>query len=373
MEMKRILVVDDEPAFTRAVEANLSGLYNVRVENHGARVCDVVQEFHPDLILLDIMMPGMDGFEVCQRLQKDKATATIPVIFITGQVSAQDETRALALGAVDFIRKPFNPTVASARIHTHLAIQQQKAHLLELNNLKNKFLGMAAHDLRNPLDSIMGLSEIMLSLEMEEHEKRQSTQTIHDVAQQMLVLINDLLDVSVIESGQFAMVLQPGNLAALVEERVHLMQFMAKKKNITIHTTLHPTPGTLFDQERLAQVIDNLISNAIKFAPPNTEITIQTGQQDGHICLQVIDAGPGIPDAEQYRLFGSVQKLSTRPTGREKSTGLGLSIVKKIMDAHEGTIMATNNPDRGATFTCLLPGPGHSPATASRSSHDSTR
>ncbi|MEO5349063.1 MAG: hybrid sensor histidine kinase/response regulator [Magnetococcus sp. YQC-3] len=355
----KILIVDDEPTNLDILVHLLQEEYRVVVAKNGQQALQRAHATpHPDLILLDIMMPGMDGFEVCQQLQAEKATAAIPVIFITGQVSFQDETRALALGAVDFIRKPFNPAVTSARIRTHLAIQQQKARLLELNTLKNKFLGMAAHDLRNPLNSIMGLSEMMLSLDMEEHEKKQFTQTIYKVAQQMLVLINDLLDVSVIESGQFAVALQPGDLATLVSERVQLLQFMAKKKNVTIHTSLHATPETFFDLERMAQVIDNLVSNAIKFTPPDTEISVRTDRQDGHLRLQVSDAGPGIPDAERDRLFGVFQKLSTRPTAREKSTGLGLSIVKKIIDAHAGSITATNNPERGATFTCLLPCPG---------------
>ncbi|MEO5332165.1 MAG: hybrid sensor histidine kinase/response regulator [Magnetococcus sp. YQC-5] len=356
----KILIVDDETTNIDILVQLLQDEYKVVVAKNGAQALKRANAApQPDLILLDIMMPGMDGFEVCQLLQEDKATANIPVIFITGQVSFQDETRALALGAVDFIRKPFNPSVTSARIHTHLAVQQTKNRLLELNTLKNKFLGIAAHDLRNPLNSIMGLSEMMLSIEMDEHEKSQYTKTIHDIAQQMLVLINDLLDVSVIESGRFAMELQPGNLAALVNERVQLMQFVAKQKNVTINAVLYPTPETLFDPERLAQVIDNLISNAIKFTQPNTEITVHTGHQNGHIFFQVIDTGPGIPDAEQHQLFEAFQKLSVRPTAREKSTGLGLSIVKKIIDAHEGRIVATNNSVRGATFTCLLPSPGN--------------
>ncbi|MBF0184418.1 MAG: hybrid sensor histidine kinase/response regulator [Magnetococcales bacterium] len=355
----RILIVDDESTNIDVLVGLLQGQYRTLVAKSGEQA---LRRAHatprPDLILLDIMMPGLDGYEVCQRLKGDPETAGIPVIFITGKSSTEDETHGLEVGAVDFIRKPFNPLVALARIQTHLALQRQKSHLLELNATKNKLLGIAAHDLRNPLNSITGLSELLLQMEFDEEERRYFIQTIHNVAGQMLGLINDLLDVSVIESGTFALRLAAGDMAELVAERVHLLTFTAEKKGVRLVADLQPTPATSFDRARIAQVVDNLLSNAIKFTPLHSVVLVRTGQQRQGIFVQVVDQGPGIPEAEQHKLFGVFEKLSTQPTGQEKSTGLGLSIVKKIVDAHRGEIQVQNNLDRGAMFTCWLPRSG---------------
>jgi two-component system sensor histidine kinase/response regulator len=352
----RILIVDDESTNIDVLVGLLQGQYRTLVAKSGEQA---LRRAHasprPDLILLDIMMPGMDGYEVCQRLKADEETAGIPVIFITGKSRDEDETHGLEVGAVDFIRKPFNPAVALARIQTHIALQRQKSRLLELNATKNKLLGIAAHDLRNPLNSITGLSDLLLQMEFDEEERRYFLQTIHNVANQMLGLINDLLDVSVIESGTFALRLASGDLVELVAERVHLLTFTAEKKGVRLVVDLQPTPAAHFDRARIAQVVDNLLSNAIKFTPLNTVVLVRTGQQGQGVFVQVVDQGPGIPQAEQHKLFGVFEKLSTQPTGQEKSTGLGLSIVKKIVDAHRGAIQVANNPDRGALFTCWLP------------------
>lgn len=351
-----ILIVDDEISNINVLIDLLQNQFRTLVAKSGTCALKIMQtDPQPDLVLLDIMMPNMDGFEVCQRLQADPKTAEIPIIFITGKESAQDETKGLELGAVDFIRKPFSPPVVLARIQIHLALQQQKIDLIQLNTLKNRFLGMAAHDLRSPLNSIYGYSDILLTMSLPEMEKRQYIQTIHDASHQMLNLINDLLDISVIESGHFNLRSTLANLAELVAARLQLIRLTADKKGVQIITDLQSTPLISFDVDRMAQVIDNLISNAIKFTPSDSTITLLTGQEGERVFFQVIDQGKGIPDTERHRLFMAFQKLSIRPTANEKSTGLGLSIVKNIMDAHQGEITVVNGSEQGAIFTCYLP------------------
>ncbi|MBF0178649.1 MAG: hybrid sensor histidine kinase/response regulator [Magnetococcales bacterium] len=351
----KILIVDDEKTNIDVLVSLLQGEFKTMVAKNGeTAIRRAKTEPRPDLILLDIMMPDLDGYEVCKRLHADHDTADIPIIFITGKDSISDETMALEAGGVDFIRKPFSPTVVLARIRTHLTLSRQKRHLIELNELKNRFLGMAAHDLRNPLNSICGYSDILLTMPVDNEERTRFIRTIHVVAGQMLGMINDLLDVSVIESGRFALNREPGDLTRLVGQRVELMRFMAEKKQVRILTDLRVTPTLSFDPDRLAQVVDNLLSNAIKFTPPQSDIHVMTESCDGYVLLRVSDQGPGIPEEERHRLFGAFQKLSVRPTGNEKSTGLGLCIVKKIVDAHAGEITVTNNPDRGACFQLQL-------------------
>ncbi|MBF0626917.1 MAG: hybrid sensor histidine kinase/response regulator [Magnetococcales bacterium] len=355
-DQAKILIVDDETTNIDVLVGLLENQYKTVVAKNGEQALKRAKVAPlPDLILLDIMMPDIDGFEVCRRLKEDAETRTIPIIFITGRESEQDETKGLTVGAVDFIRKPFSPIVALARIQTHVALQRQRHRLLELNAIKNRFLGMAAHDLRNPLNSISGLSEILLTMQLEESEKRSFIQTIHDVSGQMLKLIHDLLDVSTLESGHFALEKRPCDLGALVGERVELLKFTARQKGITIRIERQEILEAALDPDRVAQVIDNLVSNAIKFSPVDGEIVVRVGCEGQRVFVQVRDQGPGIPEQEHHRLFGAFEKLSTRPTAKEKSTGLGLSIVKSIVDAHHGEILVANGTERGAIFTCYLP------------------
>ncbi|MBF0422538.1 MAG: hybrid sensor histidine kinase/response regulator [Magnetococcales bacterium] len=352
----KILVVDDEKTNIDVLVGLLNDDYKVFVAKNGHQALKRVQsEPTPDLILLDIVMPDLDGFEVCRQLKANPETKDIPIIFITGMNQIADETHGLELGAVDFIRKPFFPNVVLARIRTHLELLQQRQRLMELNQLKNKFLGMAAHDLRNPLNSICGLADILLNLKLTEEEQRKFIQTIHNVSQQMSTLVDDLLDVSVIESGQFNIKLRPGNLAELVQSRIDLFRFAAEQKNITLQRHFLPTRTTAFDPERLAQVVDNLLANAVKFSNSGTIITIATGEDAGMVWFSVADQGPGISEEDRSRLFGAFQKLTARPTGKEKSTGLGLSIVKKIVDAHQGKIVVTSAIGQGSIFTVHVP------------------
>ncbi|MBF0623152.1 MAG: response regulator [Magnetococcales bacterium] len=354
-KLATVLIVDDEKTNIDVLVGLLNDRYKTLVAKNGKQALKrATATPRPDIVLLDIMMPDMNGFEVCRRLKTDPSTMDIPVIYITGMDDPEDEKRGLQAGAVDFIRKPFSPNVVLARLETHLALQKQKARLIELNADKNRFLGMAAHDLRNPLNSICGLSDMLLNMELEQEEKHKFIGMINNVGNQMLTLINDLLDVSVIESGQFDLNLLLSNLSEVTASRINLIQFSADKKGITVNQSLADTPNFRFDPERMGQVIDNLLSNAIKFTPPDTTITVRTGVEGDRVFIQVVDQGLGIPDQERDKLFGAFQKLSTRPTAKERSTGLGLSIVKRIVDAHGGEISVENEPGQGACFTVSL-------------------
>lgn len=229
--------------------------------------------------------------------------------------------------------------------------------LSELNQLKNKFLGMAAHDLRNPLVSIRGFSEILLedeSLSLDSDQREMLTM-IHQASQDMLTLVNDLLDVAVIESGKLSLQLKKGSLSRLVDERVRLCRVPADRKGIKLSAHFEELPDMSFDANRLGQVIDNLIGNAIKFSPSDTSVTITVDRENRMARVRVQDQGPGLSEADQAKLFGEFQRLSARPTGGEKSTGLGLAIVKKIVEAHGGTVGVISTLGSGTTFYFRLP------------------
>jgi signal transduction histidine kinase len=233
-------------------------------------------------------------------------------------------------------------------------INKKNIELQDLNELKNKFLGMAAHDLRNPLTSVMGFTDLILELELEEKEKRDYMLTINQVSKQMLNLINDLLDVSAIESGKFDIVLRSGNLKEVIESRIKLVSLTAKSKRIKIATELEDVNEIEFDKSRISQVLDNLLSNAIKFSEPETTIHVSLTRSSDKVSFHVRDQGPGIAPGEVARLFSEFEKLSNRPTAGEKSTGLGMAIVKKIVDGHKGQISVQSEVGKGTEFTVSL-------------------
>ncbi|TAN44501.1 MAG: CHASE2 domain-containing protein [Nitrospirae bacterium] len=242
-------------------------------------------------------------------------------------------------------------------VEARKVIEEKNKELKELNQLKNKFLGIAAHDLRNPLSSIKGFSDMLLSGmpgPLTDRQKHIST-TISNASKGMLTLLNDLLDISAIESGKIDLKLKSGSVKKLLEDRLTINRMVAEKKDIRLHETLEDLPDTIFDYDRMVQVVDNLISNAVKFSPPGSNVYISLKREDGMAMVSVKDEGPGLSEEDKGKLFGEFQKLSARPTGGEKSTGLGLSIVKKIIEAHKGTIYVESAPGSGAAFIFKIP------------------
>jgi two-component system sensor histidine kinase/response regulator len=209
--------------------------------------------------------------------------------------------------------------------------------------------------LRNPLSSMRGLSQLMMEAPLEPEQQREFLETIHRTSDEMLGLVNDLLDVSVIESGKLTLRRSDQDMAQLIQRRVHHLEPHARNKKIGLRVDTDGEGRASIDPARFGQVIDNLVSNAIKFSPAGTTVQVALRASDGTFSFSVQDQGPGISEDERKLLFRSFQKLSARPTGGEKSTGLGLAIVKKIVDAHGGSIDVESAPGRGTRFTVTAP------------------
>ena len=216
---------------------------------------------------------------------------------------------------------------------------------------------MCAHDLRNPLTSIMGFNDLMLNEAQGKLSEglKKYIGIIQTSSQKMLVMVNSFLDISVIESGKLELKLSKGSIKSLIEEQIETSQFLADKKNITIQASLDDTSEMFFDKFRISQVLDNIIGNAIKYSPRGSTIHIMLDEMDGHIRVRVRDEGPGISEEDQTKLFQEYHRLKSQPTGGEKSTGLGLAITKKIVDYHKGRIEIESQPGKGSTFILTFP------------------
>jgi signal transduction histidine kinase len=237
-------------------------------------------------------------------------------------------------------------------------LSKKNRELDELNKLKNQFLGIAAHDLRNPLGIIMSFSDFLLEdLETElSADQKMMLHTIQNSSEFMHRLLEDLLDITAIESGKLNLELQQTDLVGLIQSNINLNAVLAIKKNISIVLEIDEAIPTInVDSNKIEQVLNNLISNAIKYSNSGTSILVKISKNENEICVSVTDQGLGIPSAEIEKLFKPFQKTSVRATGGEKSTGLGLSIVRNIVHGHGGKVLVESEIGVGSTFSFTIP------------------
>ena len=356
----RILVVDDVLQNLQVVGTMLRNEgYDVMPAGSGTQALERVRVRMPDLILLDLMMPEMDGLEVCRRLKTDPAAQRIPIIFLTASNEMEHLVKGFEAGAVDYVTKPFNGPELLARVRTHLELKLARERLRQMNDEKNEFMGIAAHDLRNPLSEIKGFAELVMEEaqalkhgELEEHGRR-----ICNTAVRMAEMVQNLLDANRIERGEMKLKLAPIELCSVLGSVVEAYRPRAAAKRQTIHLQNGTPPVTvLVDATVIVQVLENLVSNAVKYSPPGRNIFVRLNKSAEAVGCEVQDEGPGLSAEDQRKLFGKFARLSAKPTGGEPATGLGLSIVKKMVEAMNGRVWCESEPGQGAMFVVEFPG-----------------
>jgi signal transduction histidine kinase len=361
-----LLIVDDTPEnigvlFDCLADHN----FKIFVAENGSDALEIAKEKLPDLILLDILMPGIDGFETCRQLKNIPQTQDIPVIFMTALSETSDKVKGFQLGAVDYVTKPFQQEEVLARINTHLTIRQlqnqlqvQNEQLIKLNQEKNEFLGIAAHDIKNPLTAIQSAAEVIeLDYEtMSKNDMVKQAKRISVTTRQLFTLIDNLLDINAIESGKFNISPSSIDIFPTLQSLVMRYSNRAKSKDIAVHFQSPEKQYHAFvDGNTIIQVLDNLISNAVKYSPYGKQVDIRVTESEKFIRCEIQDEGPGLSDSEQQKLFHKFSKLSTKPTGGEHSTGLGLFIVKKLVEAMNGKVWCESELGKGTTFFVDFP------------------
>jgi two-component system, sensor histidine kinase and response regulator len=360
VDAARILVVDDQPANIQIIGSILGNLgHEIIPASDGATALKRLAVRPLDLILLDLLMPGMDGVEVCRQIKGNSDWKDIPIIFLSAADDKDLIVRALNAGGVDYITKPFDHAELVSRARTQLALKAARDRLKQLAEDKDELLGILAHDLKNYLGGINMSAELMRQHTEQFKDERltQLSENIIRSSASALAFVKEFLANAATDHG---FTLKPGaaNLAEIATAAVAQYQEAARRKKIKIQTDF-PTEIVIVhaDVSALGQVLDNLISNALKFSPPGKRIFVSIRETGKKIECVVRDEGPGFTAGDKALMFRRYGRLSARPTGGEPSTGLGLSIVRKLVQAMNGEISCESTEGQGTTFTIRLPRP----------------
>jgi signal transduction histidine kinase len=382
-----LLVIDDEPEIIKALSRQFRRSYNVYTAESAAAGYEIMTSVPIHAIISDQRMPGMTGDEFFTLVKNEYPDAIR--LLLTGYADIQAVIAAINDGNIfRYIAKPWDPieldTIVREAFERHdlivskrhlvrdlkeanetleQRVEQRTKELSEANEQlrllhkqKDTFMGMVVHDLRGPLGNLQMCTELLREPKLSSDDKAIFFDQMDETTSKMLNLVNDLLDFSAIETGKLTLAPEPVDIEAFVKHICHLHVHLGAKKNISLVNEIAPNLGVAhFDPKRIEQVLDNLITNAFKFSYPQTTVTLNVQFEENALVFAVADQGQGIPAEDLPKLFGSFQKTSIQPTAGENSSGLGLSICKRIVDLHVGRIDVSSEFGSGTTFYVKLP------------------
>ncbi|HEU4991244.1 MAG TPA: hybrid sensor histidine kinase/response regulator [Luteimonas sp.] len=352
-----ILVVDDQPANLRAVSALLSRHgYEVRTAGTGEEALAMAADAVPDLLLLDMMMPGMDGFDLLVRVQQHPELAATPAIFLTAAQDREMLLRAFDAGAVDYVTKPFIPEELLARVTAHVGLKLTRDRLARVAHQRQELVNLVAHDLKNPLSSVLFASDVLRNAGCKPERVPRYLEMIYDSAGDALGYIRRYLETQARRNDEPAPAAATTTLNEVLEWLVQRYELQLENRGLRMQIS---TPAVrshvAIDGLVLRQVAENLVSNAMKYAPGSTIDLSIRNSAPGFWQLLVEDRGPGVPPARQSQLFKPFTRLSDTDPADGLSSGLGLSLAKQIISQYEGNLWYEDREGGGARFVIELP------------------
>jgi len=371
MKMRTIFIVDDSDINLFLVKTTLKGLYKTYALPSASKMFNLISKIMPDLILLDVEMPEMNGYEAIQILKSDENLKHIPVIFLTARNDSESEIKAFELGAVDFISKPFTAPVLIKRIETHIKIDrllkdiknkneelnssqsiitQKNEQLIRMNEAKDNILAMISHDLKNYIGGILQAIEL-IHIKHNAFDNNRFIKMIEETATKALGLVREILLINKFEAENVNTSLTKTDINNFILESQEHLDMIAKQKGINIIFDFPNYPlFIMINPEKFHRAIDNLCINAIKFTKAQGTITVKTIRINKIIQIHIIDTGIGIPADMIDKIFDKYSKVGRLGTTGESSTGLGLYIVKQIIELHNGTIEVKSIVGEGTEF-----------------------
>lgn len=353
-----VLVVDEDVRNIRVVGSLLLRHgHEVIASASGADALEKLENIHPDLILLDVMISGMTSFELCRQLRENPATRDIPVLFLSSATDKNFVVEALAAGAVDYITKPFHGPELISRVELHASRRKTLVQLAKVIREKNQLLEVVAHDLKNPLSGIQFAASILNeNTELPEKSRVELIRSIQESADRAFEIVSGLLDTRGLEDVKASITNSAISLNEHVEKAVRNFDHHCRRKDITVDFARDVESVLVLGEDRLLVCcIENLVSNAIKFSPPGSKVSVGISRESDMGVFRIEDEGPAILDDEVELLFSKFTRLSARPTGGETSTGLGLHIVHELVTVMGGAVTYEKRESGGARFQIELP------------------
>lgn len=365
MENHHVLIVDDVPTNIQLLANTLKPIgYKISFAQSGSKALEIIENNRPDLILLDVMMPEMDGFEVCQKVKEKPENQFIPIIFLTAKNDIDSMTKGFKAGGVDYITKPFNGEELLVRVSTHLklldaykVIEQQNDELKELNATKDKFFSIIAHDLRNPFNALVVLTDIL--------KDRIHALPIEEVAEMISLLnkstrdgyelLENLLTWARSQRNKLEFHPEPTDIVDVANGNINLLKSISNSKHIELRMCIDQHYIVMADRNMLNTIFRNLITNAIKFSYENSIVDIDATTDGKMLVCIVRDYGVGIENETLQDLFQSESDITSLGTSKEKGTGLGLMLCKEFITKHNGRIWVESSVDLGSSFKFTLP------------------
>jgi len=381
-----VLVVDDDQRNVRLMESILRGSgYQVVKAYNGEDALRLVETAPPDMLLLDVMMPRMSGFELCQKLKDRYETRLLPIIMVTALNALEDKVQALEYGADDFLSKPINKVELLAKVRSvlrvkalhdeleknRLEIEKKNQALIRMEGFKESMMQMVVHDLKNPLASIMGNVQLIQMAETVNPARlKELLQRTQESARQLMRMILNILQIGKLEEQKMPLNLERVALRHLAQENVDEMTGLSARDNIRVENRVPPDlPSPLADRELISRVIANLLNNAFKHTPGGGQVIIDARREEDAVVLTVSDTGEGIPEDLQPRIFekfvGGESDTSKRML---YDSGLGLTFCRLAVECHGGSIRLKSKPGEGTTvfISLALAGPSEGKAGAPR-------
>lgn len=354
----RVLIVDD---FINNIQVLVNMLqphnYDIEYTTNGAEALDLAWAEPFDLILLDVLMPDMDGFEVCKRLKNNVKTKNVPIIFVTAKTDEDSIQQAFQAGAVDYIIKPYQETELVERVKTHVTLERQRKALVATNQAKNRLFSIIGQDLKSPMHHIYSVLKEMKENypSLSEENKQQCIKDLFESAKQNLTLLEELLEWSRTQTNTKPYKPIDFDIDKAIVETLATVKEIADKKEIKIRKSIEYKASVYGDINMIKTVIKNLLTNAIKFSYIDATVEIKvTDTNDQKVSVAVIDYGVGISNENQEKLFQIDQHISTTGTQNEKGTGLGLILCKEFIDKHNEKLYVESTLNQGAIFSFTI-------------------
>lgn len=358
-EKTTILVVDDNHENLRVVSNYLKDKgYKLALALNAKEAMAILERIRPDIILMDVMMPEIDGFTACKMIKETEKFSEIPIIFLTAKTQTEDIIEGLEAGGVDYITKPFNREELLVRVKNHVELSQARKRILEMNRTRDKLYSIIAHDIKSPFSTIIfTINTINEGLfDPCKPEFKQIMQDLEVSAKKTKNLIDNLLEWTKFRDGHNMLNPKESNVSAIVAECILLMNGNAKNKKIALTAEIADNLTGWFDEVSIHTVLRNLISNSIKFTEKGGSITISGAKHnDNHIKITVKDTGIGMTEAVRKKIFESGESVTTMGTYNERGTGLGLTMVKDFTEKNSGTLEVKSEPGVGTEMSVILP------------------